>query len=184
MFDGFSPSPATVAVEPRHSPGTHQALRRATLCRPSAFSRRRVSLWRASQLAIGHGVCNSASSSRGSSSCACPDRARSGPTSPGLLRVLRLPAHLHPRLPPPHHNIYGNIWEDFAASLFMYPNVVSQLHYQSMEKTQNNDVYKRPPNRRRPTLNGQTEIRRSVRARVRVRPVARPSKRPQPRRQK
>ena len=42
-----------------------------------------------------------------------------------------------------HHNIYGNIWEDFAASLFMYPNVVSQLHYQSTEKTQNNDVYKK-----------------------------------------
>ena len=39
------------------------------------------------------------------------------------------------------HNIYGNMAEDFAAALFMYPNVVSQMHYQSEEKRPDADVF-------------------------------------------
>ena len=39
------------------------------------------------------------------------------------------------------HNIYGNMAEDFASALFMYPNVVSQMHYQSEEKRPDADVF-------------------------------------------
>jgi len=42
------------------------------------------------------------------------------------------------------HGIYGNLLEDFFVCLVLYPAAVSQLHFQSMEKTQNNDVYKKP----------------------------------------
>merc|ERR1712097_117333 len=31
------------------------------------------------------------------------------------------------------HNIYGNMFEDFFGAIVMYPNVVSQLHFQSKE---------------------------------------------------
>ena len=42
------------------------------------------------------------------------------------------------------HGIYGNLLEDFFVCLVLYPAAVSQLHFQSMEKKQNNDVYKKP----------------------------------------
>ena len=42
------------------------------------------------------------------------------------------------------HGIYGNLMEDFFVCLVLYPDAVSQLHFQSMEKKQNNDVYKKP----------------------------------------
>ena len=38
-------------------------------------------------------------------------------------------------------DIYGNMAEDFASALFMYPNVVSQMHYQSEEKRPDADVF-------------------------------------------
>ena len=42
------------------------------------------------------------------------------------------------------HGIYGNLLEDFFVCLVLYPFAVSQLHFQSMEAKQNNDVYKKP----------------------------------------
>jgi choline-glycine betaine transporter len=42
------------------------------------------------------------------------------------------------------HNIYGNMFEDFFGAIVMYPNVVSQLHFQSKEPVANNDVFKKP----------------------------------------
>jgi hypothetical protein len=42
------------------------------------------------------------------------------------------------------HNIYGNMFEDFFGALVMYPNIVSQLHYQSKEPAPSNDVYRKP----------------------------------------
>ena len=42
------------------------------------------------------------------------------------------------------HNIYGNMFEDFFGAIVMYPNVVSQLHFQSKEPVVNNDVFKKP----------------------------------------
>ena len=41
------------------------------------------------------------------------------------------------------HGIYGNLLEDFFSCLVLYPAAVSQLHFQSMEVKQNNDVYKK-----------------------------------------
>ena len=146
MFDGFSPSPATVAVEPRYSPVErikHYVV--ATLSPFFGVFKTAESLFgEKSPLAIGHGVCNfclflawfiflcmSGSSSQWSN-LAWTFFAFFAFQLTFIRASLRQ-----------HHNIYGNIWEDFAASLFMYPNVVSQLHYQSTEKTQNNDVYKK-----------------------------------------
>ena len=146
MFDGFSPSPATVAVEPRYSPVERIKHYVAATLSPffGVFKTAESLFGEKSPLAIGHGVCNfclflawfiflcmSGSSSQWSN-LAWTFFAFFAFQLTFIRASLRQ-----------HHNIYGNIWEDFAASLFMYPNVVSQLHYQSAEKTQNNDVYKK-----------------------------------------
>jgi choline-glycine betaine transporter len=41
------------------------------------------------------------------------------------------------------YNIYGNMGEDLFSSIRMYPNVVSQLNFQSREEMPANDVYKK-----------------------------------------
>ena len=45
------------------------------------------------------------------------------------------------------YNIYGSMAEDFFGALVMYPNIASQLNFQSREEKPNPDVYKQQPNK-------------------------------------